>query len=37
MLPAGLAEVSLTLRLLVIGVNVQRWKERASAAQSNDR
>jgi len=37
MLPAGLAEVSLTLWLLVIGVNVQRWKERDSAARSNER
>ncbi len=32
MLPAGVAEILLTLWLLVIGVNVQRWKEQASAA-----
>jgi hypothetical protein len=36
MLPAGIAEISLTLWLLVIGVNVQRWKEQASAARSSD-
>ena len=31
--PSGLAELSLCLWLLVIGVNVQRWKERAKADQ----
>jgi len=30
-----LAEASLMLWLLVMGVNVQRWKEQASAARSN--
>jgi hypothetical protein len=30
--PGILAEVSLTLWLLVIGVNGQRWKEQARAA-----
>jgi hypothetical protein len=29
--PAALGETSLMLWLLVIGVNVQRWKEQASA------
>ncbi len=33
MLPAGLAEIALTLWLLTIGVNVQKWKEQASAAE----
>jgi hypothetical protein len=32
MLPGVLGEVSLTLWLLMIGVNVQRWKDQASAA-----
>jgi hypothetical protein len=33
-LPSGIAELSLTLSLLVIGVNVQRWKAQASAASA---
>jgi hypothetical protein len=32
MLPAGVAEISLTLWLIIVGVNVPRWKEQASAA-----
>ncbi len=32
MLPAGIAEISLTLWLIIVGVNVQRWNELASAA-----
>jgi hypothetical protein len=36
MLPAGIAETSLTLWLIIVGVNVQRWKERASAAGASD-
>jgi len=32
MVPGPLGEVSLTLWLLVFGVNVQRWKEQAGAA-----
>jgi hypothetical protein len=36
MLPAGIAEISLTLWLIIVGVNVQRWKEQASAAGSSD-
>jgi Domain of unknown function (DUF4386) len=33
--PSGLAELSLCLWLLVIGVNVQRWNELAIAAERN--
>ena len=33
MLPAGVAEISLTLWLIIVGVNVQRWEEQASAAE----
>jgi hypothetical protein len=32
MLPAGVAEILLTLWLIVVGVNVVRWKEQANAA-----
>jgi hypothetical protein len=32
MLPAGLAEILLTLWLIVVGVNVPKWREQASAA-----
>jgi hypothetical protein len=32
MVPAGVAEVSLTLWLIIVGVNVPRWKVLASAA-----
>jgi hypothetical protein len=35
--PGILGEGALALWLLVIGVNVQRWKERAGAAGSGDR
>jgi uncharacterized protein DUF4386 len=35
MLPGGIAEISLALWLLVIGVNVQRWTEQASTAGAN--
>lgn len=31
MLPAGVAEISLTLWLIIVGVNVPRWKMQASA------
>jgi len=31
LVPCGVAELSLTLWLLVMGVNVQRWKEQAKA------
>jgi len=34
LMPAGIAELLLTLWLLVKGVNVQRWKEQAAAAVS---
>ena len=37
MLPAGIAEISLTLWLLIVGVNPQRWNEQASAARNDDR
>jgi len=33
LIPAALGELSLTLWLLVVGVNVQRWKEQASVAR----
>jgi hypothetical protein len=32
MMPGGIGELSLTLWLLIRGVNVQRWREQASAA-----
>jgi len=32
MLPAGIAEISLTLWLIIVGVNVPRWKDQANAA-----
>jgi hypothetical protein len=31
-LPSGVAELSLALWLLIVGVNDQRWKAQASAA-----
>src|SRR5262249_23008069 len=34
LLPAGLAELSLALWLLVKGVNAQRWKQQAAAGAS---
>lgn len=34
-LPSGVAELSLCLWLLVIGVNTQRWKEQASVAEAS--
>jgi hypothetical protein len=33
LLPSGIAELSLTLWLLVMGVNAQRWKQQANAAR----
>ena len=33
MLPAGLAEIALTLWLIIRGVNVLRWKEQASTLE----
>lgn len=33
MIPGGIGELSLTAWLLVIGVNVHRWNEQASAAR----
>jgi hypothetical protein len=33
LLPSGVAELSLCLWLMVMGVNVQRWKEQASASE----
>ena len=32
MLPAGIAEIGLTLWLIIVGVNASKWKEQASAA-----
>ncbi len=32
MLPAGIAEASLTLWLIIVGVNVPRWEQQANAA-----
>ncbi len=34
MLPAGIAEISLTLWLIIVGLNVSRWKEQEREAQS---
>ncbi|HEV2583255.1 MAG TPA: hypothetical protein VGT44_20510, partial [Ktedonobacteraceae bacterium] len=33
---SGLAEIPLMLWLLIVGVNAQRWKEQASAAEERD-
>jgi hypothetical protein len=36
MLPAGIAEIGLTLWLIIVGVNASKWKAQASAARSSD-
>lgn len=36
LLPAALGEISLMLWLLIVGVNVQRWNEKASTARESD-
>jgi Domain of unknown function (DUF4386) len=36
MLPAGIAEISLTVWLIIVGVNASKWKEQASAAALRD-
>src|SRR4029077_18689175 len=35
MLPAGIAEIGLTLWLIIVGVSVPKWKAQASAARSS--
>ncbi len=35
MLPAGIAEIALTLWLIVVGVNPSKWKAQANAARSD--
>lgn len=37
LLPSGIVELSLTLWLLMFGVNAQRWKEQAGAVGNGDR
>jgi hypothetical protein len=37
MLPAGIAEISLTLWLIIVGVNASKWKAQASAAGASVR
>jgi len=37
MLPAGIAEISLTLWLIIVGVNASKWKAQASAAGASIR
>jgi hypothetical protein len=32
MLPAGIAEIGLTLWLIIVGVNASKWKEASAAA-----